>query len=648
MADKPMLDHYIDIANEMIEQYRDLRLDQQKMDEVVRLKWQLPDGMPEWARAFRTTVPYDGIKAGVRVLSGLDEHITIDPYAFEENMLGDLVAAKERANLWEIALKWQMDRAARRKDSLRQGVIRSALMYDEIAGQIVHLPTQIKMIQKLGGNPNRQKAALRFGDFAVILRNPQQVYTRYSDYMLEAVMYVSVQDPQRIMDFWNNSELGQVIEDDYCPEDWLLFDYVDYNRRVVFCYPGKNVELISSYKVMEYFDAKGKKYSHDIPAIELLNEEWKFDFLPWAIANGGDGLVDTPEADRFPLLYGLIQSDQWNNTNILGSLVLSEAIAEAARPDVAKIGVNPDMVEGDHGEVGGAWRVPAGHEIKDMQQKSLDPALREAYDRGLSDMRGTSIPQVLVTAEMGPDEPFAGFNLRIQQAMAALIPYKNTAERWFEEAYRLMLYWVKEGGKPISAPGGAEIAPEQIDKERIYLGVTLEADVPIDKQQRMATAIEASRNLKIPTRDILEMLGETNPERKITEWMQEQLDMSYFQGVLQQIQMEASGAIEQAIQEGAQALAQQMVEQMVQQQVQGGGNAGGAEGGLPQDIMAQNEAAAAQAPTPFASGGLEGIGGQGFNPAAGGLPAAMAAPGATREAQTGMTNTGEGALGFGG
>src|SRR3990167_8298060 len=523
MADKPMLDHYIEVANEMIERYRDLRLDQQKMDEVVRLKWQLPDGMPEWARAFNTTVPYDGIKAGVRVLSGLDEHITIDPYAFEENMLGDLVAAKERANLWEIALKWQMNRAVGRKDSLRQGVIRSA------------------------------------------------------------VMYVSVQDPQRIMDFWNNSELGQVVEEDYCPEDWLLFDYVDYNRRVVFCYPGKNVELISSYKVMEYFDAKGKKYSHDIPAIELLNEEWKFDFLPWAIANGGDGLVDSPEADRFPLLYGLIQSDQWNNTNILGSLVLSEAIAEAARPDVAKIGVNPDLVEGDHGEVGGAWRVPAGHEIKDMQQKSLDPALREAYDRGLSDMRGTSIPQVLVTAEMGPDEPFAGFNLRIQQAMAALIPYKNTAERWFEEAYRLMLYWVKEGGKPISAPGGAEIAPEQIDKERIYLGVTLEADVPIDKQQRMATAIEASRNLKIPTRDILEMLGETNPERKITEWMQEQLDMSYFQGVLQQIQMEASGAIEQAIQEGAQALAQQMVEQMVQQQGQGGGNAGGAEGGLPQD-----------------------------------------------------------------
>src|SRR3990167_9882239 len=227
MADKPMLDHYIEVANEMIERYRDLRLDQQKMDEVVRLKWQLPDGMPEWARAFRTTVPYDGIKAGVRVLSGLDEHITIDPYAFEENMLGDLVAAKERANLWEIALKWQMNKAVGRKDSLRQGVIRSALMYDEIAGQIVHLPTQIKTIQKLGGNPNRQKAALRYGDYAVLIRNPQSVYTRWSDYMLEAVLYVTVRTPQQIMDFWNNPELGRLIEDEEASKKYILFDYVD-------------------------------------------------------------------------------------------------------------------------------------------------------------------------------------------------------------------------------------------------------------------------------------------------------------------------------------------------------------------------------------------------------------------------------------
>lgn len=645
--DKTSLDFYIQTANELIEKYRPLRMDQKKMDEVVRLRWSLPPGMPDWARPMRTTVPFDAIKAGVRVLSGLDENIVIDPYAFEENALGDLAAAKEKANMWERALKWSMDRAVRRRGTVRNAVIRSALMYDEIAAQIVHLPTQIKTIEKLGGNSNRQRAALRYGDFAILVRNPQQVYPRYSDYMLEAVMYITIQEPQKIMDFWNNATLGKLIEDEMAPDKWLLIDYVDYGRRVVFCYPGENVDFISSYKVMEYQDVKGKTHTYDVPAIELLNEEWKLDFLPWALATGGDALSSDPEADRFPLLHGLVQSDQWSNTNIIGTLMLSEAIAEAARPDVKKVGVNPDAVEGDYGEVGGAWLVPAGHEVEDMAQKQLDPALRESYDRQVSDMSRTSIPQVLVTAEMGPDEPFAGFNLRIQQAMASLLPFKQLGERWFEEAYRLKLYWAKESGKPIMAPGGLSVEPEDIDKNRIYLSVKLEADVPIDRQQRMATAIEASRNLKMPTRDVLEMLGETDPERKIADWMQEQMDMSYFQGVLQQIQMEASGAIEKAIQDGAMQLAQEMMQQMVQQQGGMGGQAGGAEGGLPQDILAQQQAASAQAPQPFGSPGV-GEGGPLANPAGGGLPPALGAPGQTREALTGQTGTGEEALGFGG
>ena len=645
MPDKTVKEEVLDRANELIERYRNLRIDQKKMDRVVRLKWDLPSGLPDWAKAMKTSVPYDAIKAGVRVLSGLDERIVIDPYAFEENALGDLASAKEKANVWEVALKWQMDKAVQRKESLRKGVIRSVLTYDEIAGQVVHLPTQIKTIQKLGGNPNRQQAALRFGEYVVLLRNPQQVYTRGSDYMLEEVMYVTIQDPRRIMDFWNNPILGKLIEEGLAPDKWLLFDCVNYDRREVFCYPGETMpEYVSAYKVMELEPVKGKTRQYDIPSIELFSSPWELDFLNWAVVNGGDGLTDQLEADRFPLLQGLVQSNQWSNTNILGTLMLSEAIAEAARPDVAKMGVNPDAIEGDYGEVGGAWTVPAGHDIKDMAQKALDPALREGYDRSLSDMRGTSIPQVLVTAEMGPDEPFAGFNLRIQQAMASLLPYKNTAERWFEEAYRLMLYWAKESGKSIEAPGGKVIEPEDINKDRIYLSVKLEADVPIDKQQRMATAIQAARELKIPTPQVLEMLGDTNPERTVKEWMQEQLDMSYFQGVLQQIQMEASGAIEQAIQQGAQQLAQQMVEQMVQgaQGQQGGGGQGGMGGEQgPQDIMAQQQAAAAQAPTPFSAQGL-GAQGMGMNPTEGELPAAMSAPGlATRETATGRTATGE-------
>jgi len=274
---------------------------------------------------------------------------------------------------------------------------------------------------------------------------------------LEAVLYVTVRTPQQIMDFWNNPELGRLIEDEEASKKYILFDYVDYNRRVVFCYPGEYVSKIvpgSLYKQGTGDDER------ELPAevIELLNEEWKLDFLPWASVVGGTALFSRPDEARFPLLYGLVKSDSWNNTNIIGSLVLSEAIAEAARPDVARMGVMPDAVTAEYGEVGGTWDVPAGHEVKDMAQKGLDPALREAYDRQVGDMSRTTIPQVLVTAEMGPEEPFAGFNLRLQQAMASLLPYKILADRWFEEAYRLMLYWQRSLVKLLRLPAGSGLS----------------------------------------------------------------------------------------------------------------------------------------------------------------------------------------------
>jgi hypothetical protein len=620
----------IERANEMIDDFSDLRVIQRELDSMSRLDWHRPAGLEAaWMRDFKTTAPFDAVKAGVRVLSGLDEDITIDPYAFEEYSLGDYTGAKQKANRWETVLKWQMDRAARRRAILRQDVVRSALMYDEIVGQIVHLPTQIKTISKLGGNPNRQKAALRYGDFAVLLRNPQTVYTKYSDYMLEAVLYASIKSPQDIQAFWNNKELAKLIEDDEAADQWVLFDYVDFNSRVVFCYPGNSVGQIKPGGIIE-------KDEKELPAvaIELLNEEWKMDFLPWAAVIGGTQLNSAPENARFPLLYGIHKSDQWNNTNIIGTLLLSEAIAEAARPDVARKGIMPDSVEATYGEPGGTWDVPAGHDIQDMPQKGLDPALREALDRQISDMGRATIPQVLVSAEMAPNEPFAGFNLRIQQAMGSLMPYKFLAERWFEDAYGMMLNWAKESGNGIRGYGENKetqqleefkIEADEIDKSRIYLSVNLEADIPIDRQQRMATAVQASQQLKMPTRDILEMLGETDPERKIKEWTFEQMDMAYLGGVVQQIQFEASQQIEAAIKAAQEAAFQQVMEQAQQgmaQQQQGGG------GGQP-------------GPVPGPEGGIPGVGGPGFDPNQGGIPPATANPNATREGQTGQTRTGE-------
>ncbi len=589
------VDYYIEIARDLIDSYRDLRKMQVQTDKIARLDWSLPSGMDaEWIREVKTTAPHDAIRAAVRVLSGLDERIKIDPFTIPGNF-GEF--SRDIANQWEIALKWQMDKAVRRRAVLRQDVVRSAVMYDEIVGQVVHLPTQIKAIEKLGGKANRQKASLRYGDFVINLRNPKNVYTRYSDYMLESVLYVVNKKINDIQIYWNNKELQALIDRDEAPEDWLYFDWSDYNQHTVFVVPGKTLDVIA--------DPKKTKGS-----IMLMNEDWTFEFLPWACVVGGSQLESEPHHSRFPLLYGIWKADQFVNTNIIGSLQISEAIAEAAAPSVAKSGIRPESITSDYGEPGGAYHVPAGHDLTPLPQKGLDPALREAYDRFVHEMSQSTLPRVLINAEAGPEETFSGFNLRVQQAMASLMPYKFLSERWFEEAYRTMLNWGKVSKMGIKGYDKDsfeyEIAADDIDPGRIYLSIELQEDVPIDRQARVQTAIQISTNLKLPTRDVLEQLGETNPDEKIKEWTFEQFDMAYLQGVLQKIAFDSANTIQQIITQVQQQAQQEMAQ------------------------LAQEQAAAAET-----EGGGEGteLAGGGFDTNQGGLPGDQFAPGATSPAQ---------------
>ena len=589
------VDYYIAIARDLIDHYRDLRKMQVQTDKIARLDWSLPSGMDaEWIREVKTTAPHDAIKAAVRVLSGLDERIKIDPFTIPGNF-GEF--SREIANQWELALKWQMDKAVRRRAILRQDVVRSSVMYDEIVGQVVHLPTQIKAIEKLGGNTNRQRASLRYGDFVINLRNPKNVYTRYSDYMLESVLYVTNKTINDIQVFWNNPELRAMIEKDEAPKDWLYFDWSDYNRHTIFIVPGIVLDSI--------VDPEKAK-----DAIMLMNEEWKYDFLPWACVVGGSQLEVKPHHSRFPLLYGIWKADQFVNTNIIGSLQISEAIAEAARPKVKKSGIRPESIESDYGEPAGSFLVPAGHDVEDMAQRGLDPALREAYDRFIFEMSQSTLPRVLINAEAGPEETFSGFNLRVQQAMASLMPFKFLSERWFEEAYRTMLNWGKVSGMGIKGYDENsfeyEIPASDIDPKRIYLSVELQEDVPIDRQARVQTAIQITSSLKMPTRDVLEQLGETNPDEKIKQWTFEQFDMAYLQGVLQKISFDSANTIQQIITQ---------VQQQAQQEMA---------------AMAQQQALAAQEGEGEAAEGLEG---SGFDANQGGLPGDQFAPGETSPAQ---------------
>jgi len=314
--------------------------------------------------------------------------------------------------------------------------------------------------------------------------------------------------------------------------------------------------------------------------------------------------------------------------------VVSQPIAEFGRPTTEKQGPGAKDIRTRFGVPGGEWITGPMQKIVDHPRQGADPALRELFQQFNTTMDESTLARILVTSESAPGEPFAGFNLRIQTALGTLIPHKKTVERYYAGHHRNMLLQAHYSKTPIRGYGKGKadygvtyiIEPEWIDPERIYLEVSQEADVPIDRIQKINGAVMLSREIKgLPAEYILEELGVDDPQRAIRQWKKEQYSLSYAAGRVQAVQMEASGEIQRIVQEQIQLMMQQQQAQQQQASPQQG-----------------------PGPTPPEPGGgmgvpgQEALGGIGNNPDMGGMPAAMANPeGATFEGATGMTRGGQ-------
>jgi len=561
-----------------------------EMEDMVRLNYDLPYNVKqlEWVRKFTDDTPYKAYKAARRVLSGLDERPTLCPPDDTEEM-------RKKYNDWEEVLRYQMMRAARRRSSFREDVMGSAVMYDTVVGQVVHLPTQIRAIKKLGGDPKRQEAALRYGDFVIMPRNPRSVYVQQSQYMTESVLYVSTWTLKGIVDFYNPKSLSQLLKKN--PESafdkWVLYDYSGYDKHCVWAVKGDSASDIN---------AEGAAI-HDI-----IEDDWKYPFIPWVYVEGGSAV----DGINHPLMYAPWKSSSWKTGNIVGTLTISEAIATFAKPRERVTTTNPDGIIEDMTVPGGRTVSPPGTQFTDVPDRGLDPAMSELMMTMRNDVQEATIPRMLMTAEAQSGEAFAGYNLRMQTAIGQLLPYQRLAARWYEEVYTLMLLFAHHTGTSIvgykKTRAGAErieIDSEEIDPSFIDISVKLEPDVPTDRMAKAQTAINLNQALKYPTRDALEALGETDPEGMMKEWQREKIKDAVLGGYLQKLQMQISGQLEQMVQQAAQE--QMMLQQQMQQEQ-----------------------------------GIPGVEGQGFNPAMGGSPPAMASPMMnTYEGQTGMTRGGE-------
>lgn len=518
------LSHFQNIASQMIAADRERDEMLRAMDAMWHNRWQLPPPLQAvgWVHKVVSTDPHDAVRAGTRVLSAVAPRIRVQP-------LGEGAAAQRQAERMERALAWHFRNASRRRRaSVLRDVVLSALLYDEVVAQVVYLPAQQQAGQLLGaaaGGPGAV-ANLRYGPFAIIVRNPQHVHVRYSDWQPEAVLLTQVMCVDEAAAFWGSALTEKLPkprrvrsgkrsseELNYC----TIFDYMDGEQRAVWAVLQPDGATLA--------EPAG---SEQAAAIEIVREAHGLGFLPWAAKVGGTTL-HSGGLQRIPLLASIYQSKQWDTQNIVETLLASEVIAYAAAPRLKVEGPSAE-VDVDYGEPGRVVHVPPGHQLSPLAAPGLDESLARIAERVGERMGKSTVPRVLQTADFPGGTAFATLNLATQSGIKSLTPYKELAQDALAEVFHLMLSWVQHSGQPLGAyvskRGKQEsiaLDPAEGDLTQVLIDVELTADVPTDRMARINAASMAVRDLGYSRERALEQIGETDAKEVMAQAEQEQL-----------------------------------------------------------------------------------------------------------------------------
>jgi len=236
------------------------------------------------------------------------------------------------------------------------------------------------------------------------------------------------------------------------------------------------------------------------------------------------------------------------------------------------------------------------------------------------------LSSILKGGELPAGTSFAALNLGTLIATGALKPAKELAEAALADVYSHFMYWANHTQNSIEGLGMGKnkgkqytIEWDEFDPENLYINCELKPDVALDRQQRANVAMGLIQAGLMSKEQAIEYMGENDPQAILDQIDIERLWDNRIQIMIQREQMQV----------------QMEAQQIAMQQQQAADEAAMAQ---QEQAMAAQQGQMAGAP-----------GGQMFNAAAGGLPAQMGAPGATREGVTGQDMMGnEQFMGIGG
>jgi len=588
----------VEAVQNAIENDKDNQIYFKAYDDIDNLNWALPRGWEskDWIRKRVSTDGHDALRS---LASLFDTH---NP---KWEILPRGEADKDAAEELETWLEWHMKRANQigEKSPFRKA-LHNAGKYNRVVLQVDYLPYWLP--EKKKWTPE-QKAAAKAGPFCITVHNPRNVYYDMGKYGLKWVASVTKLYGYEIINHWSAyegdneegkkvksslSKIRKEIEKD--PKTcYIHVDFTSYEKRTVACFKAETIEQFS-------------RMAADAEHFTIVDSENKLSFIPWTVVTG----------DSDPLLHSLHLGGAWENQNLIETIVDSSVLRRAFAPLLKhrkQVGVNKEL-DIDFSGNEAVVELEGQEDADYMSPPPIDPALSQLSGSNASRMSSSLGMRNLQSMEMSGNVQYSTLNAFIQLQMARLEPYKRTAEKAWEQAAEIMFYWVKETGDKLTAYRTKSkneqkmkgmslvVGPEDFEIEDLHIQCDLIANTPTDKMQQvnMYSALKGA-GAQIGWGDLLERLGMGNPEILKQDWMNEQLEgvalQNYVEKLKAEIQMEIQA--KQMEMQNQMQQQQQMQQMEMQQQAQG-----------PQNAVIPN--------------------GQMNDPAAGGLPPMMSAPGMTQ------------------
>jgi hypothetical protein len=553
------LDELTDIAQGLYDSYQPRNTLFKHVDAMYYKDWSFPAGMPDWVMKVVSTDPADTILTTVRTFATVKPRFKIMPMMNNE-------ANRNRANEIETAITFNFKQAGLRNDaSVEWDVMLSAALYAEVAAQVIYLPYQEKILEAMGKDTRRVKAAKRFSDFAFIIHNPANIYPSWSEYGLESVLAIRCQAWDEFVASWGNlaNKLSKPEKDGKYLEYVTVFDYTDYEKRYVWAVCSDSPDIA----------IRGN-------GIKILEEENKLGFIPYAIKRWGNSLTADTDKRVMPLLQSVYDSGQWNMLNVFESLDASLAMKRASQPQYAAELPPGQNIALDNTEPIGVAELPAGtRNFTPLPSQSVDQRVAIQKNEFKSGIWQSTVNRILQTLEFPSGTAYSSVNQLLSQATSSLSPYRMLGQNTLAELSHLMLCWIKYYGKEygkVDLRGRYEdktnmgkevsIASDTIDPDALQIEVTLTADMPVDKLQQINGAVLMYQNFRVPQDELLEDLGLGNPKDLAERRDQEDFNSAYIQDNLRRIQMDTDMEYQQKQMELQAGLQQQQQEQAMQQE----------------------------------------------------------------------------------